>query len=82
MKYFTDGDQLVITKDDFINLQESPAVFLPLNGEVAQTVLRTGRIISLPVGDLWHIKNLLEVGGITSDAPDASTADRAETMGV
>ena len=30
MKYFIDGDQLVITKDNFVDLQESPAVFYPI----------------------------------------------------
>ncbi len=31
MKCFIDGDHLCITKDDFINLQESDAVFVSLN---------------------------------------------------
>ena len=29
MKWFLDGDQVVVTHDDFIDLQESPAVFIP-----------------------------------------------------
>ena len=33
MKCFIDGDQLCITKDDFINLQESEAVFIPISKE-------------------------------------------------
>ncbi|MFH1486717.1 MAG: hypothetical protein ABIH46_11655 [Chloroflexota bacterium] len=31
MKFFIDGDQLVITKDDFVDLQESQALFVPLS---------------------------------------------------
>jgi len=59
MKYFVDGDQLVITKGDFVDLQESPAVFYPLESETARTVLEAG-IIALPIGDLRRIRNLLE----------------------
>lgn len=59
MKHFIDGDQLVITKDDFINLQESSAVFYPLDSEIARTVLEAGTVIALPLGDLWRIKDLL-----------------------
>ena len=60
MKYFQDGDQLVITKDDFINLQESPAAFFRLDSEIAKTVLREGTVIALPIADLWYVKNLLD----------------------
>ena len=38
MKYFEDGNQLVITKDDFVSLQESPAVFYPLESKIAKTI--------------------------------------------
>ena len=62
MKYFIDGDQVVITKDDFINLQESPAVFLDFQSEVAQTVVDNG-VKNLPLGDLQAIKKLLDSGG-------------------
>lgn len=60
MKYFVDGNQLVITKDDFVDLQESPAVFYPLESKIAKTILKAGRIIALPIGDLMHISDLLE----------------------
>ncbi len=30
MKCFIDGNQLCIVNDDFVNLQESDAVFIPL----------------------------------------------------
>ena len=63
MKFFTDGDQLVITRDDFVDLQESPAVFYPLESEVAKTVLGAGTIIALPVGDLRYIYDLLDRSG-------------------
>ena len=62
MKYFVDGDQLVITKDDFVDFQESPALFYPLESEIAKAVLEAGRIIALPVGDLMRIHDLLEMG--------------------
>lgn len=55
MKHFVDGDQLVITKDDFVDFQESPALFYPLEGEIAKTVLKAGTPIALPVGDLMRI---------------------------
>lgn len=62
MKHFIDGDQLCITKDDFVDLQESPAVFYSLTSEIAQTVLADG-IRGLPVGDLVSIYNRLKQEG-------------------
>jgi len=59
MKHFIDGNQLCITKDDFVDLQESPAVFYPLTSEIAQTVLADG-VRGLPVGDLMFIYNKLK----------------------
>ena len=61
MKHFIDGDQLVIVKDNFVNLQESPAVFFPLESGIARTVLEAGTVIALPVGDLMHVRDLLEM---------------------
>ena len=63
MKYFVDGDQLVITKDDFVNLQESPAVFLALGGSLAKMVLEAGTVRALPVGDLMRIYGRLRQEG-------------------
>jgi len=60
MKFSIDGDQLCITKDDFANLQELPAVFLPLDSDNAKTILRTGEITSIPLGDLIKIRNALD----------------------
>lgn len=62
MRYFIDGDQVVVTKDDFVDLQESPAVFLPLNSETGNTIVNHG-IKWLPLGDLAGILDLLESGG-------------------
>lgn len=59
MKYFIDGDQLTIVLDDFVNLQESPALFYPLSSEIAKTVLKWGTLIALPLGDLMRIGNVL-----------------------
>lgn len=59
MKHFIDDDQLVITKDDFVNLQESPAVFYPLLGIMAQAILRAGTVIALPVGELMYVRDML-----------------------
>jgi len=42
MKGTIDGDQLCLTTDHFINLQESPAVFVPLDGDIAQRFQKDG----------------------------------------
>lgn len=60
MKYFVDGDQLVITKDDFVNLQESPALFYPLESEIAKIILEVGRVVALPLSDLVRIRAELD----------------------
>ena len=63
MKWFEDGDQLVITYDDFVNLHESPAVFLAGDSEAAQMVRSDGRVIAMPMGDLMNVRAMLKVGG-------------------
>lgn len=63
MKWFRDGDQIVITNDDFVNLQESPVVFLNGGSGDAQTTGRTGKIISLPFGMLIRVKTMFDQGG-------------------
>ena len=40
MKWFEDGDQIVVIRDDFVNLQESPAVFFPANSDIGIMVAR------------------------------------------
>ena len=59
MKYFIDGDQVVITHNDFVDLQESPAVFVPANGEIGTTVRENG-LMWLPFGDLIALKHQLD----------------------
>jgi len=58
MKWFIDGDQICITKDDFVNLQESPAVFVPRDSENGRAI-ELGGIRELPIGDLIDIRNRL-----------------------
>jgi len=62
MKHFVDGNMLCIVKDDFENLQESNAVFLPLKSESAQTIINRG-FKALPIGDLMGI--YMELQGAT-----------------
>ena len=59
MKHFVDGDRLCITRDDFVNLHESAAVFYPLSHRIAKTVL-SGGIRALCIGDLLDIKMQLD----------------------
>lgn len=63
MKYSVDGNRLCVTRDDFVNLQESPAVFIPLDDPVAKTILKNESIRSISLYDLVRIKALLETGG-------------------
>lgn len=58
MKHFKDGDQLVITHDDFVDPQESPAYFIPLDSHVARTILRDG-FRGLSVSDLSLLRAAL-----------------------
>lgn len=60
MRYFTDGDQIAIVRDDFIDLASSPAVFFPLESEIAQAVLETGDFSTVPPDDLRRVSGLLE----------------------
>ena len=38
MKCFIDGNQLCVVKDDFVNLQESPAFFIELIEEQIEKI--------------------------------------------
>lgn len=58
MKTFIDGDQMVVVKDDFVSLQESPAVFIPRDSENGRT-LEDGGVLMLPLGVLRDIRNQL-----------------------
>lgn len=59
MKCFVDGDKLVITRDDFVDLQTSPALFYPLESDIAKAVLEVDSLIGLPFGDFLRIHSLL-----------------------
>ena len=64
MRAFTDGNMLCITLDDFVNLQESPAVFIPLDCKNAKIIQRDG-FRGLPMGDLIFIRNSLRYSDFT-----------------
>lgn len=59
MKWFRDGDTICITKDDFINLQESPALFYPRDSRIGETV-EMGGIDALALGDQVSLQGYLE----------------------
>ena len=63
MRFFVDADQLVFTNHDFANYEESPAVFFPLESEMAQRVLRVGSILALTVEETRGILAVLEPQG-------------------
>jgi len=62
MKWFVDGDQVVVTKDDFVNLQESPTVFIRKDSEQGK-IIQTSGVRGLPFSDLLFIKDILDHGG-------------------
>ena len=66
MKYFIDGDQVVITHDQFIDLQESPAVFIPLDSPDA-IALQRGGVLALSISNIAYYQHLLNTGGGESD---------------
>ena len=60
MKVFKDGNAYCITKDNFVNLHDSPAVFFHEDSEIGQIFKTQGMsVLNLPVGDLLNIKNKL-----------------------
>jgi len=61
MKAFVDGDQLCITGKDFVDLQESPAVFYPLASEIAKIIMQSG-FQALPMENLRDIRSSLKIG--------------------
>jgi hypothetical protein len=62
MKWKVDGDQIMVTKDDFENLQESPAVFVPTASGAGQRIQQHG-VLGLSINDLVAINDLLNSGG-------------------
>jgi len=61
MKCFRDGDQFVVTRGDFVNLQESPAVFVPVDSEDGRVLERAG-VYGLSIGSLQAILEELQQG--------------------
>ena len=62
MKWSIDGDQICVTKDDFINLQESPAVLIPRDSEAGRAI-ESGGIRNMTIGDLYAVRSLFQDGG-------------------
>lgn len=58
LDWHVDGDQVCVTKSDFINLQESPAVFFPSDGPIAKMIIEKG-ILALPAVELLSITSAL-----------------------
>lgn len=42
MKWFADGDKVCVTYDSFVNLQESPAIFVPADSEIGAAIIEIG----------------------------------------
>jgi len=42
MKHTIDGNQVCVTRDDFVDLQHSPAVFVPLKSGTGRTIVEHG----------------------------------------
>ena len=60
MKVFKDGNAYCITKDNFVNLQESPSIWFDEDSEIGQIFKTQGMsVLNLPVGNLLNIKNKL-----------------------
>ena len=63
MKCFQDGNCMVVVNDDFVDLQESAAVFVPVDSPAGQILAATGSVIELPLRDLAEIRRRLNAGG-------------------
>ena len=62
MRCFIDGAHWVIVADDFINLQESPAVFIRVDSRVGKD-LSDGGAANLCLDDYKAIKQTFQIGG-------------------
>lgn len=54
MKAFKDGDQWCIVEDDFINLQESPCEFVPVDSMMGRLIehfetWKKGEVVNVPL---------------------------------
>ena len=61
MRYFRDGNAVCVVLDDFVNLQESPALFFPIESATGRVLQRDG-VRGLPLGDLRDIREALLYG--------------------
>ena len=59
MKVFKDGDHFCITKDDFENLQISPAVFFHEESENGKILAENLDVFDLSFGELVRIERKL-----------------------
>lgn len=59
MKWFQDGNQVVIVRDDFVDLQQSAAFFVPAACKEGQTIVQRG-LRALPLGRLLDIRQELD----------------------
>ncbi len=62
MKWFRDGDQICVTKDDFVDLQASPAFFIALELPIVQTILESG-LDGLPKDTIEQFEFRLALAG-------------------
>ena len=51
MKAFIDGDQLMIVRDGFVDLQTSKAVFIPLHKEIIKMLQELEAMDPVQAGD-------------------------------
>ena len=59
MQWFLDGDQVVVTYDDFVDLQTSPAVFVPVEHVLGKRITYSG-LESLMDHDRRRLEERLE----------------------
>jgi hypothetical protein len=78
MKWFVDGDALALVEDDFVNLQESNAIFIPVQRHIAKWIMNKfpksqienclkGRVAKIKQSKFWanevkHCEELVETG--------------------
>lgn len=75
MHWFVDGDQLCLALDDFVDLQESPAIFLPLESTDAKIIMTEG-FGGLTILKLSHYFNTLKIQRLQELDPPIGSAAR------
>lgn len=63
LSFFLDGDQVAIVKTDFINLQESPAVFLPRHTPAGAMIIKYRHTGTLFADEWKRVRELLKGDG-------------------